>query len=125
MSDPNFPNTLAAVLQEALLRIDPAPGLTWKKMFGGAGYYADGVIFAAYFGTDSLALKLSEDDRAALLTVPGSAPSEMSKQYTEIPPSMVHDVEAIAPWVEKAVRYVKGLPPQKPRTRRKRGELLP
>ena len=68
-------------LGAALAEVKPDAHLSWKAMFGGAGFYVDGVMFAAWFGT-GLALKLAETDRVDLLKIPGASQSQ-SAQYIE------------------------------------------
>ncbi len=98
-------------LGEALAAVRPEARLEWKAMFGGAGFYADSVMFAAWFGA-SLALKLPEDARAELLRVAGAAQAQ-SPQYVEVPPAWLDDPRLLAPWVERSVAYATAAKPRK------------
>ena len=93
-------------LQEAILQIDPQIHLTSKQMFGGAGFWADGVIFAAWFG-NTLALKLDEDARRELLELPQTRTSDYMKAYIETPPEFLADDDLLAQWVEKSLTYIR------------------
>ncbi len=91
-------------LGEALAGVKPDAHLSWKAMFGGAGYYVDGVMFAAWFGA-GLALKLAEADRAELLKVAGAVQSQ-SAQYIEVPPAFLDDQHLMESWIERSVDFV-------------------
>ena len=67
MANSDIVEDMEVVLRIALSQVAPDAALTSKRMFGGAGFFAYGKIFAAWFGTDRLAIKLSEDDREELL----------------------------------------------------------
>jgi TfoX/Sxy family transcriptional regulator of competence genes len=99
-------------LGAALAEVKPDAHLSWKAMFGGAGYYVDGVMFAAWFGL-SLALKLPDDARAELLQVKGAAQSQ-SPQYIEVPPEFLDNPHLLERWVAQSVEYVHA-PKQKKR----------
>ena len=96
--------TMEMALGEALAQVKPEAQLSWKSMFGGAGYFVDGVMFAAWFG-GGLALKLSEADRADLLKVEGAAQSQ-SAQYIEVPAAFLDDTKQLQPWVARSIEYV-------------------
>lgn len=91
-------------LGAALAAVKPDLHLSWKSMFGGAGFYVDGVMFAAWYGK-SLALKLSEGDRAELLMVEGAQQAQ-SPQYIEVPQAFLDDSRLLEPWVERSLEYV-------------------
>lgn len=104
-------------LGAALAEVMPDAHLSWKWMFGGAGFYADGVMFAAWFGA-GLALKLPEARRTELLQIPGAAQSQ-SAQYVEVPTTFLDTPHLLEPWVERSVDYASALKRRSPR--RKRG----
>jgi TfoX/Sxy family transcriptional regulator of competence genes len=92
-------------LRAVLSNIQPDADLTVKKMFGGAGFWINGLIFAAWFG-GALALKLPPDAAAELLTIPGTvARSEMGK-YVEVPLAWSDDPTPLEPWVARSVAFV-------------------
>ncbi len=98
-------------LREALATVRPEAHLDWKSMFGGAGYYADGHMFAAWFGNE-LALKLAEEDRKELLQVSGAVQSQ-SPQYIEVPPELIRNPKLLEPWVARSIAYVNAVPQKK------------
>jgi TfoX/Sxy family transcriptional regulator of competence genes len=102
---------LAAALSTALAAVQPEAHLDWKAMFGGAGFYVDGTMFAAWYGA-SIALKLPEDARAELLRVDGAVQAQ-SPQYVEVPPAWIEDTRALEPWVARSIAYVKAAKPKK------------
>lgn len=111
MDDKAFVDKLTTTLREALLSVKPEATLTPKRMFGGAGFYADGLMFAAWFRSDSLALKLAEADREALLQMGGT--QQPMPPYIDVPPAWLEDSDTLAQWVRKSLDYVATLPPKK------------
>jgi TfoX/Sxy family transcriptional regulator of competence genes len=107
MSDQETARKYADILQDAILEIDPTINLSWKRMFGGAGYYANGEFFAAWFRGDSLALKLPEQAHADLLQIEGAR--EVSRHYVEVPQSFLGNVAVMAAWVSKSIEYARSL----------------
>ena len=102
---------LAAALSSALAAVKPEAHFDWKAMFGGAGFYVDGTMFAAWYG-ESIALKLPEDARADLLGVEGAVQAQ-SPQYVEVPLAWVEDTRLLEPWVARSVAYMKAPKPKK------------
>jgi TfoX/Sxy family transcriptional regulator of competence genes len=100
-------------LRVALANTRPEAHLSWKSMFGGAGFFADGRIFAAWFGA-GLALKLPKDAADELLAQGGGVPTE-SASYTEVPESFLDNPELLEPWVARSVDYVMSLSIRKKR----------
>lgn len=91
-------------LRAALASTYPEVHLEWKAMFGGAGFFVNGLIFAAWFGGE-LALKLPVGAAAELLTVPGSARAQ-AREYIETPAVFLDDPTQLEPWVARSVDYV-------------------
>ena len=104
-------------LEDALKRVKPEASFYWRKMFGGAGYYADDVIFAAYMGDDSIVLKLPENDRTVILAIEGSGEG-LSKEYVKIPPQYLEDETTFDSWVIKSIDYVATLPKKKKKSKK-------
>ncbi|MAU12621.1 MAG: hypothetical protein CL607_22560 [Anaerolineaceae bacterium] len=99
---------LEVVLRVALSQVAPDAVLMTKRMFGGAGFFVYGKIFAAWFRNDRLSLKLSEIDREYLLSLDDTAQSMMSA-YIDVPTAWLTDPDALAPWLERSLAYsVKG-----------------
>src|SRR5687768_5278661 len=96
-------------LREALAPLGLDAHLEVKKMFGGAGFYVDGVMFAAWFGKEGqLALKLSPELQEALLKFEGAEAAEM-KQYIHAPAAFVENPMLLEAWVKKSLDYANSL----------------
>ncbi|HSK18254.1 MAG TPA: TfoX/Sxy family protein [Longimicrobiales bacterium] len=77
-----------------------------RSMFGGVGIYANGLFFAL-MADDTLYLKVDDTNRAEFERI-GSGPfrpfgDNRVMQYYELPADILEDVEALAPWVERAI----------------------
>ena len=108
--------TMEMALREALADYEPTLTLSVRNMFGGAGFYANGMMFAAWYG-NGLALKLPDDARAELLRTSGALAAQ-SPQYVEVPPAYLEDPSLLRPWAVRSVDYARRQPP---RPRRRRG----
>lgn len=108
MTDQETAQKFASILQDTLLEIDPTIHFSWRRMFGGAGYYANGSMFAAWFRGADLALKLPEQAREALLRIEDS--QEVNNQYVAVPPTFLTDLTILVEWVAKSISYVKTQP---------------
>lgn len=96
------------VLREAAELARPGTGFSMKFMFGGAGFFADGVMFAGAFGGETFALKLPPDARGDLLALGGSpitTPDIWIPKYAEVPPPFMDDMTALVPFVETSIDY--------------------
>jgi TfoX/Sxy family transcriptional regulator of competence genes len=118
MDDKTIIENIEKTLQEAILNVKPEVMLDYKRMFGGAGYYADGKIFAAWFGKDSdtIALKLSAEDTETLLQVAGAKKALMGG-YVEIPAAWLQNVDELLPWIAKSLNYVASIPAKKKKSK--------
>lgn len=104
-----------AQLLEVAVRQNKVDALfDWKRMFGGAAYYVDGQVFAAWYESEEILLKLSEEDGKALRALGGvEGPVQMSRLYTYVPLSIQNDEVAFAEWVAKSMNYVASQPKKK------------
>ncbi len=111
------PKALQTTLEKAA---PPDLELAFRPMFGGIMGYAAGKVFAS-LSDMGLALKLSGDDRAALLAVGGAKPLQYepdqppSKSYVVVPEGMLTQPEDLRTWI---VRSTTGLAPAAPRPRK-------
>jgi TfoX/Sxy family transcriptional regulator of competence genes len=101
-------------LRAALASVRPDASLYQKKMFGGAGFWVDGVIFAAWFG-ESLALKLPPEAREALLALPGTLARPEMGAYAEVPIEWIDDPTQLEKWIGLSVDFVKAGKPKRKR----------
>jgi TfoX/Sxy family transcriptional regulator of competence genes len=87
-----------------------------RKMFGYPCIFLKGHLTAGLF-QDRLMLRLSEQDRAMFLKLPGARPFEPMpgrpmREYAEAPPSVVSDPEALRGWLRRSVAFVETLQPK-------------
>jgi hypothetical protein len=99
------------VLQASLAETHAETHITSKSMFGGAGFFVDGAIFAVWYGDDSVYLKLPEADRQKLMLIEGAKTD--GGQYVRVPPEFMSDVPQLSYWTGASVDYVKSLPTKK------------
>lgn len=108
------------LLETVAENLAPDIELSFRPMFGGAGGYTKGRVFAC-MGDMGLALKLPEEGQERLLKEPGAAQLQFdptmppSKHYVLVPPEYLSDVDRITPWVEESIRYAQTLPLPKKR----------
>jgi TfoX/Sxy family transcriptional regulator of competence genes len=100
-------------------------GITVRTMFGQPAAFVTGNMFLGVFG-DAVFLRLSEEDRAAGLLLEGSRlfeqmPGRPMREYVVLPTALLADAARARPWVDRALRYARGLGPKKarPSARRK------
>lgn len=90
---------------EQLRRVHP--GVRARRMFGGAGIYADHVIFglvtgdALYLKTDAATRDAYEARGMAKFQPFGEGTSTMP--YHQLPEDVLEDPETLRPWVEQAI----------------------
>lgn len=101
---------LVAAFDKAL---PASPAVTRRPMFGYASAFVNGNMFAGTF-QDTIVVRLTETDRAALLKQQGAAPFEPMghpmKEYVVIPASTVAKPKDLVVWIERAHRYALTLP---------------
>ena len=113
-----------AFIQDQLAGFGP---VTIRNMFGGAGVYADGVMFAI-LTDDTLYLKADEASSRAFANEgmgpftyrpQGRKPIAMS--YWEVPPRLMEDADELADWARIAHGVARaGKKPSKPRKGRRK-----
>jgi len=102
--------------------IEGVRGTQTRKMFGYPAAFVQGHLFAGVFQEDMF-LRLSADDHAQFMKIPGARPFEpMSgramRGYVVVPPPVLASAR-VREWLEKAFAHAKSLPP-KARVRQKR-----
>jgi TfoX/Sxy family transcriptional regulator of competence genes len=93
-----------------------------KKMFGQPAAFVNGNLCVGAFG-DDVFVRLGESDLSSAEKLPGSRPFEPMpgrpmRGYRILPAAVLEDPRQAAEWVERAVRFTKGLPPKAKRARR-------
>ena len=106
-------------LRLAAENVRPDVHITSRNMFGGRGWWANGQMFAAWFGNE-LALKLPADAAEALLELPGASPTGR-RWYVETPPEFLDDSALLETWVAQSIQLAEQLAaaPSRRRSRRK------
>ena len=106
------------------LLVDFGP-VTIRNMFGGAGVYADGVMFAI-LANDAFYLKADETSARAFVSEgmqpfsyrpEGRDPIAMS--YWEVPPRLLEEPQELASWAREAHRIACAAKSKAPRKRRR------
>lgn len=103
-----------------------------KRMFGGAGGYADGVMFllladdAIYLKTDAaLKVELSEEGSGPFIWIPDSGPRKgehVEMGYWRLPDSALDDPDEAARWGRKALAVAKAKAAAKPKPKAKKAK---
>jgi len=107
------PEALKATFAKA---IDGLPGIEPRKMFGYPCAFVNGQMFVGVFA-DRLMLRLSDEDRAKFLKLPGAKPFEpmpgrVMKEYVEMPKEMLDSPAELKRWIKRGLAYTKMLPPR-------------
>jgi len=88
-----------------------------RTMFGYPSVFLNGNMLACVF-QDRIMVRLSEEDRAAAMTLDGARPFEPSpgramKEYIDVPRNVLDDDAALRTWIDRGVTYVGTLPAKK------------
>lgn len=98
------------ILRDALGKLGLSVQITSQRMMGGHGISLKGNLFA-HLCSEGTGLRLSPEDRASLLAVPGAKPlvfpndPARSAKFILVPEAMLDQVPVLAPWVRKAVQF--------------------
>jgi len=95
--------------------------VTARRMFGGAGYYADGLFFAIA-DDDTLYFRVDDESRGyyeaeGLRAFAPLGPGSKSLNYYSVPARLYDDAEELAVWLRRALRAARS-GADKPRKRR-------
>jgi DNA transformation protein len=82
--------------------------VTARRMFGGVGYYADGLFFAIA-DDDVLYFRVDEDTRSyyeaeGLQAFAPMGPGTSSMNYYAVPARLYDDMEELTVWLRRALR---------------------
>lgn len=95
---------------EQMMRAAESYDVRARRMFGGMGIYTGERMFAFLIGED-IGLKLSPDDIAEAMVLPGAGPlkpapdAEPMKDYVRMPRSVLDNYEEFIQWVERSVSF--------------------
>ena len=94
------------------------PRVEVKPMFGNLAGFVNGNMFMGLFGAE-IGVKLDDADREKLSAEKGAGPFGPEERpmggYVSLPASWRKTPAKSEPWVSKALEYVAGLPPKKPK----------
>jgi TfoX/Sxy family transcriptional regulator of competence genes len=105
---------------ELVARFDAAaarfPEAQRRKMFGYPALFVGGNLVTGLFA-ESWMIRLGDEDRAALLEVPGASPFEPMpgkpmKGYATLPTAVVADDAQLDDWVRRSIAFGRSLPPK-------------
>lgn len=98
--------------------------VTVRRMFGGAGIYADGLMFALLSSGGTLYLKVGESNEADFVAenLPSFAPMMKSGRhavmpYRQMPERLYDDPDELAQWAAKALHAAASRARPRPRKR--------
>ena len=101
-----------------------------KRMFGGAGAYADGLMFALladktiYIKTDdALKAALTQEGSAPFVWKPNKGPragESVEMSYWRLPEAALDDPELASEWAKKALAAARSKATAKPKPKKKR-----
>jgi DNA transformation protein len=101
-----------------------------KRMFGGAGVYADGLMFALladetiYIKTDdTLKAALTEEGSGPFVWTPNKGPragESVEMSYWRLPEAALDDPELASRWAEKALAVARSKATAKPKAKKSR-----
>ena len=95
-----------------------------RRMFGGAGIYADGVMFAIlvddtlYLKTDGASTRAFESEGMGPFTYAPAGKKRVAMSYWEVPPRLLEEPEEFVAWAGEAHRIARAGKAKAPRRRR-------
>jgi TfoX/Sxy family transcriptional regulator of competence genes len=97
-----------------MLRLFPEAEL--RKMFGCPCAFVGGYMFAGLH-QENMIFRLSPEDRAAFLVLPGTGPfvpmeGRPMREYVAAPPEMMASQDELETWLARALTFTKTLPPK-------------
>lgn len=86
-------------------QLDEFDGFTTRKMFGGLGYYKEGVMFGL-LGNDTFCLKVNASNQAEFeafgMKAFMSSEKKKGMPYWQVPAEILEDKKELCLWAEKA-----------------------
>ena len=114
---PKFEKSPSQLVERFGAVLDRFPDVERRKMFGYPAAFVGGNMVTGLHGRNWV-IRLPDAQREALLRLDGAKPFEPMpgrpmKGYAVVPPSIVADDRAIAPWLERAFAHGRSMPPKK------------
>lgn len=97
---------------EQMMRAAEGYDVRARRMFGGMGVYTGEKMFAFLVG-EEIGLKLSPEDCAQALELPGAGPmrpdkdAEPMREYVKMPKAVLDDRDTFMFWLEKSANYAR------------------
>jgi len=97
---------------EQIMQAAEAYDVRARRMFGGMGVYTGEKMFAFLIGED-IGFKLSPDDLAEAMQLPGAGPMKPDKdmepmrEYVKMPREVLDNMEQFMHWLEKSASYAR------------------
>jgi hypothetical protein len=92
------------------------PGVSEKPMFGGIGFLLDGNLLVSASGRGGMLVRVGPEAHEAAVASPHTAAMEMGGRrmlgYVKVAPAGVATQGAVASWIERAWKHVRGLAPK-------------
>jgi TfoX/Sxy family transcriptional regulator of competence genes len=112
------PDKLIRIFANAIAGL---PGIEPRRMFGYPCAFVNGQMFVGVF-QDHLMLRLSDDDRAQFLKLPGAKPfapmpGRVMKEYVEVPADILSAEAKLKTWLKRGLVYAQTLPPKAKKTK--------
>jgi TfoX/Sxy family transcriptional regulator of competence genes len=101
------------------------PDVEPRQMFGYPAVFVGGNLVTSLHEKRWI-VRLPEDDRAALLALPGTGPFEPMpgrpmNGYVALSPPIVDDDAVVRHWVDRAIAFGRSLPPKQPKASKPKG----
>jgi TfoX/Sxy family transcriptional regulator of competence genes len=101
--------------------VEGLPGAEPRKMFGYPCAFVNGQMFVGVF-EDRLMLRLSDEDRARFLKLPGAKlfeprPGRAMREYVELTPAILESRADLKRWLKRGLAYARSLPPKVKRSK--------
>ncbi len=96
--------------------VEGLPDAEPRKMFGYPCAFVNGQMFVGVF-QDKLMLRLSDEDRARFLKLPGAklfepVPGRAMREYVELTPAILDSRADLSRWLKRGLAYARSLPPK-------------
>ena len=119
---PKFKPAPEAVVTLFHAAVAGLPDVETRKMFGYPCAFVNGQMLTGVH-EDRIMLRLSEQDRAQFLELPGAKlfepmPGRPMREYVELPPSIMNSPAQLKRWLKRGLAYVETLPPKAKKSQR-------
>jgi DNA transformation protein len=100
-----FSEEIGILADEMVDRLGSLGPITWKKMFGGAGIYLDGKMFAFIDPEARLHFKVDDSNRARYVDAASTKHDRMS--YFSVPDDALASDKSLDEWAESSAQIAK------------------